>query len=432
MQEILAQEYFNFAVKLNQTHLFHSQEWANARAKMGWFTKTVGVYHNNELIACAILHFKKLPKIKSHFCYIPRGMIIDYNNLEHLEIFKNELKAYVKSFSTFAVRIDPAIKRYDISVTNEVLSSQTPIIDHLTAVGFKHQGFKLNYGSTQPRFTFRLDLRDKTVENIEKSYEQRTRYSVNHARKNGIEIIEKTDLDEFMRLMEETSNRGNYIVRSREYFQILIDTYPKEKLTMRFARLNPTLALELVNQRYDELVSKKFEIDHLMSSDQSAKKMKKLVNEEKELQKAVDKCIEEKHQMLELQKLYPDGINLAASFFVTEHDKSWYWFSASATELRQYNPVYLLLDNWIKDAITNKHQFFDFFGVSGTLDPKDKNYGLYLFKKGFGGEYHEFIGEFDLVLNSFVYFIFKHLIVKAQSSSNSKVLSFILKLINRN
>lgn len=52
---------------------------------------------------------------------------------------------------------------------------------------------------------------------------------------------------------------------------------------------------------------------------------------------------------------------------------------------------------------------YDFRGVPGHLTEDNPLYGLYRFKKGFNGEYTEFIGEWDLVYRPFVYFLWTHL-----------------------
>ena len=46
---------------------------------------------------------------------------------------------------------------------------------------------------------------------------------------------------------------------------------------------------------------------------------------------------------------------------------------------------------------------YDFRGVSGDVSEDNPLYGLYRFKKGFGGDFTEFVGEMDLVLNKPVY-----------------------------
>jgi peptidoglycan pentaglycine glycine transferase (the first glycine) len=53
---------------------------------------------------------------------------------------------------------------------------------------------------------------------------------------------------------------------------------------------------------------------------------------------------------------------------------------------------------------------YDFRGVSGDLSPDNPLYGLYRFKKGFNGEFTEFIGEFDMPLSPFFYYLWVNLI----------------------
>ena len=60
-------------------------------------------------------------------------------------------------------------------------------------------------------------------------------------------------------------------------------------------------------------------------------------------------------------------------------------------------PNYLLQWEMIKWAIEEKCRIYDFRGVSGDLSEDNPLYGLYRFKKGFSGEFTEFIGDIDLV-----------------------------------
>lgn len=65
----------------------------------------------------------------------------------------------------------------------------------------------------------------------------------------------------------------------------------------------------------------------------------------------------------------------------------------------------------IKRAMEKKLPLYDFGGISGDFNPDSDNYGVYEFKRGFGGNVVEYIGEFDLVVdklfNSFYKFMFK-------------------------
>ena len=66
----------------------------------------------------------------------------------------------------------------------------------------------------------------------------------------------------------------------------------------------------------------------------------------------------------------------------------------------------------LKDAYDNGYKVMDCFGTCGTANPDKSNpiYGIHSFKKRLGGEYTEFIGEFDYVVKPIMYFLFTKLI----------------------
>lgn len=86
-------------------------------------------------------------------------------------------------------------------------------------------------------------------------------------------------------------------------------------------------------------------------------------------------------------------------------DKAWYIYGASSNEHRNVMPNYALQWRMIEWAYQQGCTLYDFRGVSGDLNPENPLYGLYRFKKGFNGEFTEFIGEFDLVYSPLFYFL---------------------------
>ncbi|MDK2991151.1 MAG: hypothetical protein PWP48_384 [Clostridiales bacterium] len=88
-------------------------------------------------------------------------------------------------------------------------------------------------------------------------------------------------------------------------------------------------------------------------------------------------------------------------------DKCWYLYGASSNEHRNVMPNYLLQWEMIKRAKERGCTMYDFRGVSGDINPDNPLYGLYRFKKGFNGEFTEFIGEFDMVLSPMWYSIWQ-------------------------
>ncbi len=94
---------------------------------------------------------------------------------------------------------------------------------------------------------------------------------------------------------------------------------------------------------------------------------------------------------------------IAGTLAIAYGDKVWYLYGASSNESRNLMPNYLLQWNMIQWAQELGCRMYDFRGVSGDLSEDNPLYGLYKFKKGFNGEFTEFVGEMDLVLNNSIY-----------------------------
>ena len=79
-----------------------------------------------------------------------------------------------------------------------------------------------------------------------------------------------------------------------------------------------------------------------------------------------------------------------------------------AVELYAVNRMYFEIINYAKNT---NHKYLDLFGTIGSTSIKHKQLiGIHNYKKNYGGEYTEFIGEFDLINKKFLYFVYNKLI----------------------
>ena len=69
-------------------------------------------------------------------------------------------------------------------------------------------------------------------------------------------------------------------------------------------------------------------------------------------------------------------------------------------------PNYLLQWEMIKWAKESSCDIYDFRGVSGFKSENDQQYGVYKFKKGFNGDFVEFVNEMYIVFNPVMNTIF--------------------------
>lgn len=99
-----------------------------------------------------------------------------------------------------------------------------------------------------------------------------------------------------------------------------------------------------------------------------------------------------------------DGKMIAGTIAILYGDKVWYLYGASANKYRNVMPNYLLQWEMIKWALEEGCRIYDFRGVSGDLREDNPLYGLYRFKKGYGGKFTEFVGQMELVFNPMLAF----------------------------
>jgi len=88
-------------------------------------------------------------------------------------------------------------------------------------------------------------------------------------------------------------------------------------------------------------------------------------------------------------------------------DKAWYIYGASSNSHRNVMPNYLIQWEMIRWSKQHGCTMYDFRGVPGDVPEDHPLYGLVKFKRGFGGEYVQFIGEYDLVYTPWFYHFYQ-------------------------
>ena len=106
-----------------------------------------------------------------------------------------------------------------------------------------------------------------------------------------------------------------------------------------------------------------------------------------------------------LYMAFHEGTPIAGTLAIWFGDKVWYLYGASSNEHRKLMPNYMHQWSMIEWAVEQGCRIYDFRGVPGRVGEDHPLYGLYKFKLGFGGDYVEFVGEMDMVLNKPVNFM---------------------------
>ncbi|HEX9331253.1 MAG TPA: peptidoglycan bridge formation glycyltransferase FemA/FemB family protein [Anaerolineales bacterium] len=199
----------------------------------------------------------------------------------------------------------------------------------------------------QPPRTIIVDIKDSEDEILARM-KQKTRYNIRLAEKKDITVRAWDDIESFHKMMLLTGNRDGFGVHSLEYYQ---------------------RAYELLHPK----------------------------------------------QMGELLVAEYDGKQLAALFVARNGNRAYYLYGASTDEERNRMPTYLLQWEVMKWAKVLGCEEYDFWGVPDedeqTLESnfekrQDGLWGVYRFKRGFGGQLKRAAQAMDRVYQPLLYWAY--------------------------
>ncbi len=385
-----SEEFDKYISNYEFVDFLQSPKMDDMESKKGWKTEYVGL-KENDIILCATKLMSRNTRLKKKYYYAPRGFIIDYNNYDLLKKFVLEIKKYIKKNNGYVLHIDPDIIHVERDDEGNIVEGgidNTKIINDLKKIGFKHEGFSTKYDlNKQMRWVFVKNL----DEDIMKSMKPNTRNLINKAIKYGLKV-RNFDYDElylFKNVTESTSIRRNFKDKSLEYYQ---DMYKAFKDEIKFLGCFLNIS-EYKNNLEKELEKEVLKCEKLKPD--SGKKKEALVTIN-----GLKKRIEEANKMYDK---HGEEIILSVAMFVCFSKEVFYYFSGSIDEYMNFNAQYLIQYEMLKFAKENNYKKYNFLGIKGNFDPKDEDYGVYKFKKGFGGHVEEYIGDFDLPINVFYY-----------------------------
>ncbi len=311
-----------------KSHFLQSPEWA--KVKTDWKNEMIVVEENGEIKGTMSILLRKVPVFNRYIMYAPRGFVCDEHDKETLRKLTEKAKEIAKKYKAFIFRLDP-----DISNDDEEFKK---IAEEL---GYKIKKNINNIDQViQPKYVFRLNLSNKTEDELLASFNQKTRYNIRLAKKKGVEIRigTKEDLEIFYNIMKETGSRDNFFIRPLSYFEHIYE------------------------------------------------------------------CMGEKHARLIIAE--HEGNPIAAVMPIMYGNKVWYLYGGSSNKYRNLMPNYLLQFEMMKWGLENNCDIYDFRGVSGFKSEDDPQYGVYRFKKGFNGDFVEFVDELYIIFNPLMNWIF--------------------------
>lgn len=425
-------EYENF-VKNHPTksHFLQSYAWGEFSKKEKKLTPYyLGLIDKKKkVVASALLLQKKLPLNYSYF-YSPRGFVLDYKNEEIFQKMTQEVILFIKKKKGIFLKIDPDIikKSYNyLEEENKLNDDPKKIFNMIKKCGFKHLGFTKNFETNQPRYTFRIDL-NQTMEEIESHFSKTTKQRISKAQKlkTEVEIGKEEELKEFYHLMTLTEERKDFISYTEEYYKHLYQIFNQDnKMTLFLGKVNlETILVDLKKEETD--------LTAALNSLPTENLSKSAKNKQKEITKKIDKIQDDIKKYQNAKEKYGSKITLNAHMIIEYGDKAWVLYAGNHNILTETYANYHTYLEHLKFCKERNLNIYDQFGTIGDLRKDNPRMGLHEFKKKFGGDYVEFLGEFDYITNKPLYFIFTKLVPIYRNLIRNKTKKELKHEVSRN
>lgn len=396
LKEISSEELDNFILNSSYSHFMQTSAWGDVNKTRGYKPIQLGLFDNNKLVGTALLLEKKVLNYSTYYC--PRGFVLDYSNKELIKEMIDNLKDYVKKHNGLYFKINPSLiiaKLDDEANRKETNEDNLSLIEYFKSLGGSFRGFTTKFSeSSAPRFTFRVDV-SKSKEDIFNSLHNTTKKILKDNNPYGI-VITKNDtnaLEDFYKVMKETSIRKKMYIESYDYFKNFYELlYKKNEADIYVASVDTNNLKAIFNNKL-EAVDK--EIQEVNKRPDGPKKDNKL----KDLDGKRNKVLKLKKEVDELKE---DRIVLSSIITSKFNDKVWTIHGGNGDKLLFLNANYELYYHILLDSKDNGYSLVDFYGSEGKVDKNSEIYGIYLFKLRFGGDFDEFVGEFDFITKPFM------------------------------
>jgi lipid II:glycine glycyltransferase (peptidoglycan interpeptide bridge formation enzyme) len=216
--------------------------------------------------------------------------------------------------------------------------------DEALANSLQQASFRESIQTVQPPRSILIDL-DTDEESILARMKQKTRYNIRLAGRKGVSVRAWDDLASFASMTQETAERDAFGAHNQSYLQKAYDLFQPE-----------------------------------------------------------GKC--------ELLVAEFEGEPVAALMVFTQGSRAWYLYGASRNIHREKMPTYILQWEAIRWAKTQGCNQYDLWGIpdadetileSQFSNRSDGLWGVYRFKRGFGGQVRRTMGAWDRVYNPIAY-----------------------------
>ena len=393
LRELSIEEFTDFVSASPLWTHYQTINYALLMGENGYDYDLIGFVNEYGQIKAASLILTKTIKFHTKYGYAPKGFILDYFNQGLLKEFVEALKAYYKKKHVVFIKINPEIAISEIDTTNFVKTYNWnyDIKEILEDNGFIKLKDNLYFESLLPRFSAVISLKNYDIKEVSKN----TRNKINRSTLKGLHLekAEKSGIDILQNFIAKKRNTRDFYYK--DYYNVferndmidlfLVNIHPEEFLVN--ARKLYELELEK-NNHYQSLLEKEStnkNINQKMDSD------RKLLSYKHDVELATE---------LNKQK---NRLYIAGALVIHQKNRIQILMSGYDKKYKSFDANYFLHHS-ILEYYKEDYDYAELNGMTGDFSLENPYNGLNQFKLGFRPRVYEYIGEYDLPINSKKYY----------------------------
>lgn len=222
------QEFATFASTHPNGNFLQAPFWSDVKQQWG-ARYVLSRNAQGQVRATMLVLIRKVPHLPYTLLYAPRGPVCNPDDSEALTDLVAAVKQLAKEQNAYLFKADPSFEAADDGFRSAA-----------AAAGLSLRQTGKNFDGIQPRFVFRLNIENKSYEQLFEAFHAKTRYNIRLAIRKGVTVRQgaKDDLPAFHQIMKVTGARDHFGIRPLSYFEHMYDVMADEHLRLYMAELN--------------------------------------------------------------------------------------------------------------------------------------------------------------------------------------------------
>ena len=396
-------EFLEFAKTFKPGSIYQTPYYAFAMNEENYSSMFVGLMDGDVLKGASLILVYKVNGFK--YATAPRGFLIDYNDEMLVTTFTKLIKKFLSKKDIVAIKINPMIvKGVYNSLGHKIMNNKLydATFERLKKLGYFHLGYNNYFEALKPRFEAYINLEDNYI-NLFGNIDRSCRNKIRKAVRDGIKVYHGT-IDDLRYLYDQTKDK---YPRGLDYFKNLYNFFDKDNLTdFYYSKLDTTDYLKYTQKKYNEFFQKSYNLNQKLMEQKG--NTDKIINDKLNIDKFVTKYRNQLAEATEYLKNFPDGIITSTALVIKWQDSVYLAIDGYDEAYKKFGAKQLMIWKLMGRYAKLGYKKFYLGGVANINKPNNKYKGLNEFKLNFYANVIEYAGDFELITNSPLYFVYKN------------------------